>query len=139
MVDTSAIFIDGTHIKARANKKKHQKELVKKAAMAYDGQLQKEVNEERKKLGKQPVKDDRDDKDEGSDGGKTVEKTISTTDPKCGMFVKGEHERPFAYKAHTACERYGMVLEVDVTPGNVADSVAFDALYDKVTREHSEA
>ena len=32
MLDTSAIFIDGTHIKASANKKKFQKEQVAKAA-----------------------------------------------------------------------------------------------------------
>ena len=138
MVDTNAIFIDGTHIKASANKKKHQKELVKKAAMAYDEQLRREVNEERKKLGKQPVEDDSDDDDEGSGGAKMVEKTVSTTDRECGMFVKGEHERQFAYEAHTACDRHGMVLEVEVTPGNVADSVAFDALYDKVTGKHSD-
>ena len=48
MLDTSAIFIDGTHIKASANKKKFQKEQVAKAAKVYSGQLQKEVNEEEK-------------------------------------------------------------------------------------------
>ena len=40
------------------------------------------------------------------------------------MFVKGEHERQFAYEAHTACERHGFVLAVEVTPGNIHDSVA---------------
>ena len=50
MVDPSTIFIDGTHIKASANKKKHQKELVAKAAKVYAEQLRKEVNEEREKL-----------------------------------------------------------------------------------------
>ena len=39
MLDTSAIFIDGTHIKASANKKKFQKEQVAKAAKVYSGQL----------------------------------------------------------------------------------------------------
>ena len=34
MVEPSAIFIDGTHIKASANKKKYQKEQVKKAAFS---------------------------------------------------------------------------------------------------------
>ena len=45
MVDPSAVFIDGTHIKASANKKKFQKEQVKKAAKIYDEQLRREVNE----------------------------------------------------------------------------------------------
>ena len=63
----------------------------------------------------------------------TAEKTVSTTDPDCGMFVKGEHERQFAYEAHTACDKHGFVLGVEVTSGNVSDSVAWDAVYDKVT------
>ena len=57
MVDPNTIFIDGTHIKARANKKKYQKEQVAKAAKVYSGQLRREVNEEREKLGKKPIED----------------------------------------------------------------------------------
>ncbi|MFQ9472816.1 MAG: hypothetical protein ACLR0P_06550 [Oscillospiraceae bacterium] len=37
MVDPSMIFIDGTHIKASANKKKFQKEQVAKAAEGVRG------------------------------------------------------------------------------------------------------
>ncbi|MFR6184323.1 MAG: hypothetical protein ACLUJG_01200 [Lawsonibacter sp.] len=88
MVDPSMIFIDGTHIKASANKKKFQKEQVAKAAKVYEEQLRKEVSEERKQLGKK-VNDDDDDENKGSSGGGTVEKTVSKTDPDCGMFVKG--------------------------------------------------
>ena len=57
MVDPNTIFIDGTHIKASANKKKYQKEQVAKAAKVYSGQLRREVNEEREKLGKKPIED----------------------------------------------------------------------------------
>ena len=52
MVDPSTIFIDGTHIKASANKKKYQKEQVAKAAKVYAEQLREEVNAEREKLWK---------------------------------------------------------------------------------------
>ena len=48
MVDPNTIFIDGTHIKASANKKKFQKEQVAKAAKAYSGQLRKEIYAQRK-------------------------------------------------------------------------------------------
>lgn len=94
-VDPSAVFIDGTHIKASANKKKFQKEQVAKTAKIYEEQLRKEVNAERAELGKSPIDDD----DDEPKGGGTAEKTVSTTDPDCGMFVKGEHERQFAYEA----------------------------------------
>ena len=136
MVDPSTIFIDGTHIKASANKKKYQKEQVAKAAKVYEQQLREEVNAERKNLNKKPVDDD-DDNEPGS-GGDTVEKTVSTTDPDCGLFVKGEHERQFAYEAHTACDGNGFILGVHVTAGNVHDSVAWDPLYDAVTERFPE-
>ena len=127
MVDPSIIFIDGTHIKASANKKKSQKEQVAKTAKIYEEQLRAEVNAERAKLGKKPIEDDDDD-----DEPPTKEVTVSTTDPDSGMFVKGEHERQFAYEAHTVCDKGGFVLDVEVTAGNVHDSVAWDAVYDRV-------
>ena len=138
MVEPSTIFIDGTHIKASANKKKYQKEQVKKAAKIYSGQLREEVNAERTKLGKKPIDedDDSDDDPKPPKGGKPIEKTLSTTDPDCGMFVKGEHERQFAYEAHTACDKNGFILEVEVTAGNIHDSVAWDNVYDRVTAKH---
>ena len=141
MVDPKEIYIDGTHIKASANKKKFQKEQVAKAAKIYEKQLREEVNAERAALGKKPIEeDDEDDDGKGTpSGGGTVEKTVSTTDPDCGMFVKGSHERQFAYEAHTACERHGFVLGVEVTAGNVSDSVAWDSIYDAVTNRFPEA
>ena len=45
------------------------------------------------------------------------------------MFIKGEHEWQFAYEAHTACDKRGFVLDVEVTAGNVHDSVAWNKLY----------
>ena len=65
--------------------------------------------------------------------------TKSVTDPDCGLFVKGEHKKQFAYEAHTACDGNGFVLESVVTPGNVHDSAAFDEVYDKVTEKFPQA
>ena len=137
MIDPSVVFIDGTHIKASANKKKYQKEQVKKAAKIYEEQLREEVNAEREALGKKPIEDEEDEND--TPGGGTAAKTVSTTDPDSGMFVKGEHERQFAYEAHTACDKHGMVLDVEITAGNVHDSVAWDSVYDKVTERFQDA
>lgn len=127
MVEPSVLFIDGTHVKASANKKKHRKELVARTAKVYEAQLREEVNAERAALGKPPVEEDDDD-----DEPPMQEKTVSATDPDSGMFVKGEHERQFAYEAHTACDRRGVVVDVEVTAGNLHDSVAWDGLYDRV-------
>ena len=137
LVDPQMVFIDGTHIKANANKKKYQKERVAKAAKVYAEELREEVNAERAKLGKKPIDDD-DDDDPPPSGG-TTERAVSKTDPESGMFVKGEHERQFAYEAHTACDRNGFVLGVEVTAGNIHDSVAWDDLYEQVTKRFPEA
>ena len=55
VVDPSLVFIDGTHIKASANKKKLQKQQVAKTAKVYSEQLRQEVNAEREKLGKRKL------------------------------------------------------------------------------------
>lgn len=59
--------------------------------------------------------------------------TVSTTDPECGVFHKGEHKKCFAYAAQTACDKHGYIMDFTLNPGNVHDSVAFDGLYDKLT------
>jgi transposase len=130
MVDASVIFVDGTQIKASANKKKRQKELVAQTAKIYDEQLRREVNAEREAMGKKPFEYDEEPEEK--------EVTVSTTDPDAGIFRKGEHKTEFAYEAHTACDGKGFVLDVEVTPGNVHDSIAFDAVYEKVTESFPE-
>ena len=134
MIDTSAVFIDGTHIKASANKKKHQKERVAAVAKVYEQQLREEVNADREELGKAAIEDDND----NDVAPPTVEKTVSKTDPDSGMFVKGEHERQFAYEAHAACDSNGFILAAEVTAGNVHDSVAWDLIYKSVTERFDE-
>lgn len=138
VVDPSVVFIDGTHIKASANKKKFQKQQVAKTAKVYSGQLRQEVNKEREKLGKKPIEESEDDNEGDKGSGGSSEKTVSTTDPDCGMFVKGEHERQFAYEAHTACDKHGFVLGVQVTAGNIHDSVAWDDLYTTITKRFND-
>ena len=147
-----AVFIDGTHIKASANLNKKIKQEIPEAAKRYQEELMVEINADREAHGKKPFDDESDPPKAGGKkrdntskkkqarrkkaGFKTV--TKSTTDPDCGMFVKGEHQRQFAYEAHTACDKNGYVLEAVITPGNVHDSVAFDDVYDKVTQTFPE-
>ena len=132
-VDASTIFIDSTHIKANANKKKNRKVLAKKTARSYDKQLRMEINQDRILNGKKPLKDNDDDEDTGE---KQI--TVSTTDPECGLFHKGEHKVEFAYSAHVACDKKNFILGCEVTSGNVHDSIMFDVVYDKVVQAFPE-
>lgn len=142
-VDASAVFIDATHIKANANNKKYVNELVKTEAKNYQRELTEEINKDRCEHGKKPLKEDKSDDDNGNSnsgssaaGTKNIKK--STTDPECGLFHKGEHKVEFAYTAHTACDKHNFILDVDVSPGNVHDSVMFDGLYKKVIEKFPE-
>ena len=128
-LDPSVVFMDGTHIKANANIKKHIKKVIPQTARHYEKQLMEEVNQDREKNGKKPFDDD--------NPKPPKEKIIceSTTDPESGVFHKGEHKKCFAYEAHTVCDKNNFVLDVKVTPGNVHDSVAFDTLYRSVTNQ----
>ena len=130
-IDTKAIFIDGTHIKANANIKKTAKKTVEITAKRYTKELLKEINEIREEENKKPFG--------GNNGsGKTKEILTSTTDPESGIFHKGEHKKCFAYEAHTACTEKNFVIAVEVTPGNIHDSIAFDGLYDEINRKYPE-
>ena len=88
----------------------------------YRDELVAEVNADREVHGKKPF-DDEDEplKPTGEKRDNTSKKKLarrkkaglktvakSATDPDCGMFVKGKHQRQFAYEAHTACDKNGV-------------------------------
>lgn len=146
LVDPTEVFVDATHVKARANNKKMQRRIAQQEALFYEEMLKKEITSDRAAHGKKPLKD-KDDDDHSSDSsggndkfedytddvpldGKTIK--CSTTDPDSGWFRKGEHKHVFAYGIETACDKNGWILGFDVNPGNEHDSRTFKGLYDKL-------
>ncbi len=136
LIDPSEVFVDATHVKARANNRKMQKRIAHEEALFFEDILNKEINEDREAHGKGPLKEKEDDHTDpplpGSGGGE--EKTIkeSTSDPESGWFRKGEHKHVFAYAVQTACDKNGWILSYSVHPGNHHDSRTFKCLYDKI-------
>ena len=133
------VFVDGTHIKANASLKKRVKKEIPVAAKRYQEQLDAEIEADRLAHGKKPLK--KKDDDAGTLSAPAKQKTVteSTTDPDSGVFQKGEHRKCFAYEAHTVCDRRGYVLETEITPGNVHDSVAFDTVYERLIEHYPES
>jgi transposase len=143
-VNPKEVFVDATHVKACANNnKKMEKKIAQKEALFYEELLQKEINEDREKHGKKPLKDKDDDhhstppssgSDESStdDAKKEKTKKCSITDPESGWFQKGKHKHVFAYSIQTACDKNGWILSYTVNPGNEHDSRTFKGLYDKI-------
>ena len=133
LVDPREVFVDATHIKARANNKKYQKHKAQEEALFFEDMLKKEINQDRDEHGKKPLKDKDDDNNPPSAGsGKEKEIKQSTSDPDSGWFHKGEHKQVFAYSVQTACDKHGWILGYTVNPGNHHDSRTFKGLYDKI-------
>lgn len=128
-VKEGVAFVDATHTKASANKNKKVKAEVLRESRVYEKELREEIDRDRQAHEKKPFEKD-DDDDETPPGTETI--TQSTTDPDSGMFVKGEHERSFAYETQTGCDENGFVLAYDVCAGNIHDSVSFWGLYEKL-------
>ncbi|WP_422678938.1 IS1182 family transposase, partial [Clostridium tarantellae] len=128
-IQLDEIYIDSTHIKASANKKKYTKVKVETETKKYQSELDKEINEDRKKHGKKTLKE----KEKTKEVKEIVE---SKTDKDSGMFFKNEKEKCFAYLAHTACDDNNYILDFHITPGNIHDSVAFSDLYSKLHKKY---
>ena len=155
LVDESVVFVDSTHVKARANSKKYEDVIVEEQAQWYEKELREEIDGDREAHGKNPLKDKTEESqnDESSKPPKSSgkgkpnpntskkkqarqkkEKHIkqSTSDPESGWFRKGEHKNVFAYSIETACDMHGVVLGYSVHPGNENDGKTFPAVYEKI-------
>lgn len=120
------VFIDSTHVKASANKRKFKKKMVRKETRAYEAKLQEELNQDRVDHGKRPFPPEKFEKEEWK------EIKESTTDPDSGYYVKDERTKQFAYSFHAATDKRGFVLGSIVTPGNVHDSHVLQPLVEKI-------
>lgn len=125
LIDVNSVFIDGTHIKANANKNKFKKCDVNTAARYYQEELNQDISEIRTSEGKKELKE------------KEVKVTkkntkVSINDPESGLFHKGEKEKCFAYNANTACDKNGYILGTYVLAGNIHDSQSFYGIYEQL-------
>jgi transposase len=131
LISTEHVFVDSTHVKASANKRKFEKKVVRKETRAYQERLQEEINQDREDHGKKPFPPDKFDKEEYK------EIKESTTDPESGYYVKDERTKQFAYSFHAAADRNGFVLGAIVTPGNTHDSHILEPLVEQVIEKVS--
>lgn len=152
LVNESVVFVDSTHVKARANSKKYEDVVAEEQAIWYEKELREEIDWDREAHGKKPLKDEREDEEKAKppkESGKgklnpntskkkrarrKKEKHIkqSTSDPESGWFRKGEHKNVFAYSVQTACDINGVVLGYSVHSGNENDGKTFPGVFKKI-------
>lgn len=144
-INTESIYMDSTHQKASANKRKAVDKEVEIVKKYYEEDLKKEINADREAHGKKPLKtiiesEINYDEETGEliENKETKHIKESTTDPECGLYHKGEKEKCFAYSHQTVCDVNGFVLASVTVPGNVHDSVSFKEAYDVVKNKFKE-
>lgn len=143
-IDTSCVFMDSTHQKACANKRKNHNEEVELVKKVYEDDLLKEINEVRKAHGQKEIESLKKeeivfDETTGEEIVVTEMKNIkvSDTDPECGNFHKGDKEECFAYGHQTACDKNGFILAYDTVPANIHDSSSFFSVYDELNDKYT--
>lgn len=125
LIDGHYLYSDSTHIKANANKNKFVPVTVEQTPMEYLDELNKEVDKQRKAIGKKPLHRDNDDEggSSSSSGGKTREIKQSTTDPDSGFMTRDGKPKGFFYLDHRTVDgKYGLIVDSHVTPGNINDA-----------------
>lgn len=140
-LDMTAVYIDSTHTKAYANKKKKHKETVKIEAKKYQKELDLEIalkglrdedltEEEYLEEVERIVKCNEEVDTEEVIGEKEV--IISDVDKDAGMLYKSDKEKMFGYNTSVICENNNYVLTVDTNGSNVHDSVSFYQSFDNL-------
>lgn len=120
LVDGKTLYTDSTHLKANANKGKHENALVNSSIRSYAEELDADVVAEREAHSKKPLKPKADDEP------KQRRIKSSTTDPDSGFMHREGKPKGFFFLDHRTVDgRHALITDVHVTPGNVHDSVPY--------------
>ncbi|WP_274655633.1 IS1182 family transposase [Paenibacillus humicola] len=120
MVAGRVLITDSTHLKASANKRKHQVQVVERSPQAYVEELEKAIEADRRNHGKKPLA-------KREEVTETKEIKVSTTDPESGYMVRcdGKPEGFFYLDHRTVDHKFNIITDVHVTAGNLHDSVPY--------------
>ena len=126
LVDGKLILTDSTHVKANASKKSEIKVQVEKQAVAYWERLDKYEETERLKLENEGKIKPKKYRLKTPAKTKTVSKTVSETDPDAGRLCRPAKPEGMHYLDHQSIDaKNGIIVDVAVTAGNVADCVPY--------------
>ena len=119
LVSGKLLLTDSSHIKANASKSSKYTALVELETQEYFKRLDAYEAEERKCLGMPEI-------ERKLPENKKVEQTKSATDPDAGWLHRPNKPDGFHYLAHQTLDaENGIIVDVDVTAGNVPDNVPY--------------
>lgn len=142
-LDMTSVYIDSTHVKAYANKKKNHKEIVKIEAKKYQKELDLEIA--MKGLREEDLTDDEFLEEvekiikcnEEVDTEEVIgekEIIVSDVDQDAGMLYKSDKEKMFGYNTSVICDNNNYILTVDTNGSNVHDSVSFYQSFENLSK-----
>lgn len=118
-MDGTVLYTDSTHLKANANKKRYDKEVVAKSRSDYWDALDEAIEDDRAAHGKKPLK---------PKPREPVEKEtkVSRTDPDSGYMVREGKPKGFFYLDHRTVDgRLGIITDTHATPASIHDSIPY--------------
>ena len=144
-LDLTAVYIDSTHTKANANKKKNHKEIVKVEAKKYQKELDLEIalkglqdedltDEEYLEEVNRIVKCNEEVETKEVIGEKEI--IVSDVDSDAGMLYKSDKEKMFGYNTSVICDNNNYILTVDTNPSNMHDSISFYQSFDNLLNNY---
>lgn len=124
-------YSDSTHLKANANKNRHDLHQVMQTPASYLAELEAAIDADRLAHGKAPLPQP---KAEASAGTSTKEIKVSRTDPEAGYMVRDGKPSGFFYLDHRTVDgRHSLITDIHVTPANVHDSGPYLARLDRMS------
>ena len=145
-LDMTAVYIDSTHTKAYANKKKHHKEIVKTEIKKYQKELDLEIalkglqeedltDEEYLEEVQKIIKCNEEVETDEVIGEKEI--IVSDVDKDAGMLYKSDKEKMFGYNTSVICDNNNYILTVDTNGSNVHDSVSFYQSFENLMKHYN--
>jgi len=126
LIGGQSLFADSTHLKANANKRKHDIKDLEVSPSVYIEQLQEAVAQDRELSGKKPLKC----KEQKPC---TKPTKVSRTDPDSGYMIRDEKPKGFFYLDHRIVDgQHGIIVDTHATAGNVHDSQPIIPRVDRV-------
>ncbi len=127
LIGGRVFYTDSTHLKASANKNRHQIHQVNQRPVEYLAELSEAVQADRAAHGKKPLPPHDDDEPPQK------EIKISPTDPDAGYMVRDGKPSGFFYLDHRTVDgAHSLITDTHVTPATVHDSVPYLSRLDRM-------
>lgn len=126
LIGGRVFYSDSTHLKASANKNRHDLHQVAQTPAAYLAELEAAIEADREAHGKKPLP-------EKETESALKEVKVSRTDPDSGYMVRDGKPTGFFYLDHRTVDgAHSLITDIHVTPANLHDSVPYLGRLDRM-------